>query len=108
MVMSVRQENVRTIDDTFDLADRGFRLAFGVSGADNDIPLEDPNFVEWTPYFVHVVGDEDDLRTEYIPIPFHKCNDEDWTHFHEPKANSVHMIDKYKKHNFFYCLDEFD
>jgi hypothetical protein len=53
LVSSVKEENVRSLNDTVNLLDSkfNFRLAFGVKNMNSNQPLDDPKIVEWAPYF---------------------------------------------------------
>jgi hypothetical protein len=58
-------------------------VAFSVEKIDDDTgehtAIDDPNFVEWTAYFF----DSEKKEQKYTMIDLHKCDEDDFSDFHE-------------------------
>jgi hypothetical protein len=77
-ISSFVTQNARTKEDIVDLDEFDFKVAFAIESFDNDQPLEllnDPDYVEWVPYFTEVNTDGTIVTT---PVGFHICTSQDF------------------------------
>ena len=56
MIASVIDESARESTDMVNIKDYDFTFAFNIQPADERAPLDDPEYVEWAPYFVTTIG----------------------------------------------------
>jgi len=87
---------------TIDLNDLSF--AFYVHDADTNEPLDDPNHVEWSPMLMQ----DDPHGKNYMPIPFHKCSDEEFEEMPHPTKNQREKYEWLKNEKRMYCLNHRD
>jgi hypothetical protein len=88
--------------DTVDLAGEGFKIAFGVMDLYTHESLEDPDFVT---YEVNLDRFTNLLIEERIPIPFHKCTEEDFATFYGVRRSDKNMFKKLKDKGVLNCMD---
>jgi hypothetical protein len=63
------------------------------SANDPNISLADSDLVEWSPMFIQKINETEEM----IPIPFHKCDENDWLKFHKPSDNQYSDTEKLKQ-----------
>ena len=64
-------------NDSVDLYDLNFKVAFAVEGFRTKDLKVDPKYVKW---FFRIFGKENDVEYEKI-LPYHKCTEEDYAEF---------------------------
>jgi len=107
-ISSYTSYNARGADDRVHLLEHGFHIAFAVEridGEDNKIPIDDPNFVEWVP---HIQVWRADKTRRTIPLPYHKCDETDYSGFHPiVDADKAHYK-SLKDQGYLMCLNQTD
>ena len=48
---------------------------------------------------------DDNSKSQYVPLAYHVCTEEDFAKFHKPLSYQERYIEKRKQDKFFYCLD---
>jgi hypothetical protein len=88
--------------DTVDMAAEGFKIAFGVMSLYTKQSLEDPDFVT---YEVNLDHFEKLLIKERIPVPFHKCTEEDFAAFYDIRKSDLNQLSELKENGVLNCMD---
>ena len=90
-----------------DLNTHQFKVAFTVQRIDdfdNQIPANEPNFVEWYAEFY----DTEQIVDAYTLINVHECSNKDFEEFHDILDQQKKKFETLRKQNIFYCLDKTD
>ena len=91
------------MNDTFNLTDIGFRIAFSVIDYDSFEGRDDTNFVSWTVKLVTMLN----LNViKQIPLKYHKCTDENLNEFYPISSNLKNFYYKITQARSLYCIDE--
>ena len=86
------------------LKDIGFNIAFGVNDYKIGTVLDNRDFVQWV---VQLNIYKNQKSIQKIPVPFHKCTDEDYDNFYPPATGSIESMNAIRTQNFsLYCIDD--
>ena len=92
------------IDETVNLNDHNFRIAFTVEDYNAPYGLKDSE--EYVKWIFREFGIKDGVSYERI-VPHHKCTEEDYAEFYQIEKNQAKELDEIKRDpkRDFYCLD---
>ena len=89
-------------DGTFDLADPGFQMAFGLERKNAQTILYDPRYVRWGARLYTTDNGPQTTRT----VNMHPCTEADFLKFNPPEPKAAQQVEKYKNNaGSLFCLD---
>lgn len=86
-----------------DLTANGFKIAFGVNDFRSFESLDSPEYVEWQVKLTTGVNQKQ-LSSTYLK--YHKCTDEDYESFYEPRQSDKKFFEFARKNMGFFCIDD--
>lgn len=88
-------------DDTLDLNEIGFKIAFGISDYHTSRNLVDPDYLQFK---VSMKEKSNGIRT-FEELKVHKCTDHDFDQFYKPDFGQF-LFDSLRNSSLMYCIDE--
>lgn len=94
--------NTYTAQESINLEDAGFKIAFGVMDYSNRTVLQNENRVEWNVY----LEERSNLEVvSTVPVATHKCTPGELDSFYEVTADNKAFLKELKDKEALYCLD---